>query len=945
MQPNHRSEYDYGWTTPDRIGSESSNLSDVAGRIVTVCGVGKTLDIGCGEGKLVGELLHLGVDAYGVDVSEVLISRCSQRYPSRFVQGSVLDLPYGDESFFTVVSTGCLEHLAPQDVPKALSEIYRVAGRYVFLRIATTRDRDNHRHVTVEKRMWWETRCFEAGFRKHPAYYRVNDYESLNRDAWQICVLLEKITRPVLSQYPLASLNEERGLHMDMLRDTGERSDAHIIRYHWACNYIKPGDRVLDAACGLGYGSHIVRHLTQAAKVVGIDGSEYAVDYAIKSFPCKEDRAEYRLGILPEILASFEDASFDAIISFETLEHMEEPRLLLQEFNRLLTPGGRIIVSVPNDWSDESGKDPNPYHLHVYTWGKLKFELSSQFILDEAFAQTATQCKISSRGKTWERRPRSLHKVKLTEEAPADCEWWLMTAMKSPLDSRQEYRERVFHNIAQTGHPSIRYAGSYHNPWLMHTLVNVTYRLKNEDALTQLANEVMSISPKISNDYAAALCIKTYRILDHSFQNANEVDEIIAQIDGVIADPPTDPMGLRWKVSLLFIKAKLLQYLGHFTLAKASFVQCASQDVRGFGVHLATKTTEAWFTAGKMAYACGDQEEARLCWERGVDYGNVLLSVSLDDILINRSFPNRFNHGDGVREYTVAWDNIARCANGLHLLKQGGQLDLAALENCFQTEYSEVTRDLIENRHQLLERTRELVEARQTLADRTGLLEHSNKDLLERTQDLVETRETLTVRTKLLEQSNKDLLERTQELVETRKTLAERSEDLVETRKTLTERTKLLEQSNQDLLERTQDLVETRKTLAERSEDLVETRQTLTERTKLLELSNKDPLERTQDLDETHETLAERTKLLEQSNKDLLNLTQELGETRQTLAERTELLEQSNKDLFERTHELLETRVVISEKTKQLETVREELSQLNTSLLYRFFRKIKKIVR
>lgn len=63
------------------------------------------------------------------------------------------------------------------------------------------------------------------------------------------------------------------------------------------------------------------------------------------------------------------DASFDIIISFETLEHVENPESVLNEFYRLLSPGGRLITSVPNDWSDESGEDPNPFHFHVY---KLK---------------------------------------------------------------------------------------------------------------------------------------------------------------------------------------------------------------------------------------------------------------------------------------------------------------------------------------------------------------------------------------------------------------------------------------------------------------------------------------------------------------------------------------------------------------------------------------------
>lgn len=237
-------------------------------------------------------------------------------------------------------------------------------------------------------------------------------------------------------------------------------------------------------------------------------------------------------------------------------------------------------------------------------------------------------------------------------------------------------------------------------------------------------------------------------------------------------------MGLRWKVSLLFIKAKLLQALGHLVQAKMAFIDCASLDGRTFGIHLASKTTEAWFTAGKLAYATGDHEEARACWARGVEFGAVLLSVTSDDILINRSFPNRFNHGDGVREYTVSWDNIARCANGLHILKRGGALDYAALDNCFQTEYLTVTRDVLDCRSELLERTEELVDARQTLTERTARLDQCNAELIDRTRDLVETRQLLVERTIRLEQSTADLLDRTRDLLETRQLLIDRTAQL-----------------------------------------------------------------------------------------------------------------------------------------------------------------------
>ena len=161
--------YDAYWQRSDRVGERSGDLTKVAEWVVATCGIGMTLDVGSGEGFLVGELLQKGIDAYGLDVSEVVVARSNERWPGRFRKGSVLSLPYADQTFQTIVSTDCMEHLTPEDVSAALREMHRVSSRFVFLQVATTQDRDKHWHLTVEGRMWWESHCFEVGFRNtHP---------------------------------------------------------------------------------------------------------------------------------------------------------------------------------------------------------------------------------------------------------------------------------------------------------------------------------------------------------------------------------------------------------------------------------------------------------------------------------------------------------------------------------------------------------------------------------------------------------------------------------------------------------------------------------------------------------------------------------------------------------------------------------------------------------
>jgi len=195
---------------------------------------------------------------------------------------------------------------------------------------------------------------------------------------------------------------------MDMTRDTGERSDAHIVRYHWAAQYIKSGDRVLDAACGLGYGTNLMGALSSASELIGIDDSAFAIQYARKNFLTKDGKCQYRQGLLPDVLKQYTDNSFEIITCFETLEHVENPKELILEFSRILTPGGRLILSVPNNWSDETGVDPNPYHLHVYNLDRLQSEVTQKFYIEDIYAQSASQVKNPPDGFLWEKAERTL---------------------------------------------------------------------------------------------------------------------------------------------------------------------------------------------------------------------------------------------------------------------------------------------------------------------------------------------------------------------------------------------------------------------------------------------------------------------------------------------------------------------------------------------------------
>jgi len=132
----------------------------------------------------------------------------------------------------------------------------------------------------------------------------------------------------------------------------------HLERYEFAARCLAPS-RVLDIACGVGYGTRLLAdHAAGVSAVLGVDRSDAAIGYA---------QARYgRAGV--EFRAAdayaFRDAEgFDSIVSLETLEHLDDPGRFLSVLVAMLRPGGVLIASVPTTPS----VDVNPHHQHDFS--------------------------------------------------------------------------------------------------------------------------------------------------------------------------------------------------------------------------------------------------------------------------------------------------------------------------------------------------------------------------------------------------------------------------------------------------------------------------------------------------------------------------------------------------------------------------------------------------
>jgi SAM-dependent methyltransferase len=149
----------------------------------------------------------------------------------------------------------------------------------------------------------------------------------------------------------------------------------HMARYAFACRLARH-KRVLDAACGAGYGSAALA--AQASFVAAFDISLEAVQAAASTYVRPNlvflaARAEQ---------APFPDSCFDLVVAFEVIEHLEDWRALLAEARRLLTPGGQFIVSTPNRlyYADSRAKaGPNPFHVHEFDYTEFRAALEEYF--------------------------------------------------------------------------------------------------------------------------------------------------------------------------------------------------------------------------------------------------------------------------------------------------------------------------------------------------------------------------------------------------------------------------------------------------------------------------------------------------------------------------------------------------------------------------------------
>ena len=144
---------------------------------------------------------------------------------------------------------------------------------------------------------------------------------------------------------------------------SGSVAAIHMARYAMARNLCKDR-KVLDIACGEGYGSRLLLDWG-AEEVVGLDISSEAIESARRNFGARSLR--YLIADASKADQLLAGERFDLIVSFETLEHLAAPQNYLSAIASLRALEGIVIISCPNDWFFSPDPDTgNEYHARKY---------------------------------------------------------------------------------------------------------------------------------------------------------------------------------------------------------------------------------------------------------------------------------------------------------------------------------------------------------------------------------------------------------------------------------------------------------------------------------------------------------------------------------------------------------------------------------------------------
>ena len=523
-----------------------------AQHLVRTCGGGSVLDVGCGAGSLVRALLAMGVDAYGIDSSAAAVALADTFTPRRCRVGDGFVLDVEPASFDTVTCVGLIDFVSSAQTSALLAALTRVARRSVVLvaigpaaavgMIGEGAAQNNLSRAAVD------SLAFVTGLRRHPMMMSWVYYDALGPDTFPRVYAYEKVPIAAAESQADSTARPSHASQVasrDFLRLVNPDALPSAARYQVAAELVRRGDVVLDIGCGAGCGSAILAAGSEAAGVIGVEETPGSAAYAQINYG--GERLHFQEA---QDLAMIPDGSVEMVVCVQGHKDETQSRLHLAECKRVLSPGGRIVVSIAAKNEGENLAGTSDGGFAAKDW--LSKLLREAFLIEKCWSQRGggLESIAAARGTGAsdheeshaiqepssepfsEQRPASetvgssnsndtiaqhgsaappvldaisgvqattslallsLRQVPLDDVTEGQVDWWVFAAMKSPLvrPDRNEYRESMFESVDDAGYHLYRFDKDYDNPWLFRSMICMGPRMSDASQLQAMAQEVL----------------------------------------------------------------------------------------------------------------------------------------------------------------------------------------------------------------------------------------------------------------------------------------------------------------------------------------------------------------------------------------------------------------------------------------------------------------------
>jgi SAM-dependent methyltransferase len=165
------------------------------------------------------------------------------------------------------------------------------------------------------------------------------------------------------------------GFNLDYyIKKKDEAGLHHIIRYMWAIKVIASRqnlNRIIDVACGSGYGTYELAKNFPKKLVLGYDYDDKALEYARNRY--RLPNLVYRKGDVTQWCKTIGNDKFDCIISFDTIEHISHREIMMENIVDVMSDRGMLLFSTPLAWDGD--------HL-LPSWEHHKIEYSPASLYD-----------------------------------------------------------------------------------------------------------------------------------------------------------------------------------------------------------------------------------------------------------------------------------------------------------------------------------------------------------------------------------------------------------------------------------------------------------------------------------------------------------------------------------------------------------------------------------